>query len=198
MVTLQIRFSFSPSYEYHLLRETPVGHSIYGSRVTTFRKMQFVPRLNESPDPDQLRHQPPLASARLIAGRILLIRGQHVILDADLADLYGVQTKAFNQAIKRNQGRFPTDFMFQLTADEHEGLRSQIVTSNVGRGGRRSVLDSVKQRGRGTCWLTRLLGFHLVVAALNLLLAGGLFAAIALHLVQLEDGRVVNQAIDGG
>lgn len=68
---------------------------------------------------------------------ILLIRGQKVMLDRDLATLYGVTTKAFNQAVKRNAKRFPDDFMFQLTAEEAEHLRSQFVTSNQGRGGRR-------------------------------------------------------------
>ena len=65
-----------------------------------------------------------------IAKQITLIRGQRVILDSDLAALYGVSTKAFNQAVKRNQARFPNDFMFQLTKDELEFWRSQIVTSN--------------------------------------------------------------------
>jgi hypothetical protein len=70
-----------------------------------------------------------------IERRILLIRGQKVMLDADLAELYGVETKAFNQAVKRNVNRFPEDFMFQLTPEESENLRltsslrSQFVTS---------------------------------------------------------------------
>jgi hypothetical protein len=61
---------------------------------------------------------------------ILTIRGQRVILDEDLARIYGVTTKVFNQAVKRNKRKFPTDFMFQLTVEEYEGLRSQIVTSS--------------------------------------------------------------------
>ena len=72
----------------------------------------------------------------LIERRIYLIRGQKVMLDADLADLYEVPTKALNQAVRRNSERFPADFRFQLTDEEAEVLRSQIVTSN-GRGGRR-------------------------------------------------------------
>jgi len=68
---------------------------------------------------------------------ILLIRGEKVILDADLAALYGVTTKRFNEQIRRNLGRFPSDFMFQLTAEEFAVLRSQFATSNAGRGGRR-------------------------------------------------------------
>ncbi len=59
------------------------------------------------------------------------------MLDADLAELYDVPTKAFNQAIQRNMDRFPEDFMFQLMEEECAGLRSQFVTSKKGRGGRR-------------------------------------------------------------
>ncbi len=72
-----------------------------------------------------------------VARRIHSVRGQSVMLDSDLAELYGVETKVFNQAVKRNPDRFPEDFMFQLTEDETNSLRSQIVTSNAGRGGRR-------------------------------------------------------------
>jgi ORF6N domain len=65
-----------------------------------------------------------------IEHQILVIRGQRVMVDADLAELYGVETKRFNEAIKRNATRFPADFMFQLTSDESESLRSQIATLN--------------------------------------------------------------------
>ena len=68
---------------------------------------------------------------------IFLIRGQKVLLDADLAQLYGVETKILNKAVKRNLDRFPEDFMFQLTAEEAENLRFQIGTSKKQRGGRR-------------------------------------------------------------
>jgi hypothetical protein len=75
----------------------------------------------------------------LIESRILLIRGQKVLLDADLSELYGVPVKALNQAVKRNLLRFPEDFMFQLTLEEGrqvECLRSQIVTLNMEKEGR--------------------------------------------------------------
>lgn len=78
-----------------------------------------------------------LISTQRIERAILLIRGEKVLLDADLAALYGVPTKRLLQSVKRNLDRFPDDFMFQLTDEETEVLRSQIVTSNVGRGGRR-------------------------------------------------------------
>ena len=69
--------------------------------------------------------------------RIFLIRGQKVMLDADLAELYGVPTKSLNLAVKRNADRFPEDFAFQLTEDEVAGLRFQFETTKRGRGGRR-------------------------------------------------------------
>jgi len=65
-----------------------------------------------------------------IKSMIRVVRGQQVMLDFDLAFLYGVETKALNQAVKRNINRFPEDFMFKLTKNELEILRSQIVTSN--------------------------------------------------------------------
>jgi len=80
-----------------------------------------------------------------IESRIYLIRGQKVMLDNDLANLYGVPTKALNQAIKRNLSRFPVDFMFQLTALEAENLRSQIVTSSWG--GRRTLPYAFTEQG---------------------------------------------------
>jgi hypothetical protein len=63
---------------------------------------------------------------------IYLIRGQRVMLDEDLAKIYGVETKVLNQAIFRNKERFPEDFMFQITVKEFNNLRSQIVTSSLG------------------------------------------------------------------
>lgn len=67
-----------------------------------------------------------LVSVAGIESRIHLLRGQRVMLDADLARLYGVETKALNKAVGRNAGRFPPDFMFQLAADEMAALRFQI------------------------------------------------------------------------
>lgn len=76
-------------------------------------------------------------SIEKIEKAIYIIRGEEVMLDRDLAFLYGVETKTLNRAVKRNLQRFPPDFMFQLTDDEAEALRCQIGTSNKGRGGRR-------------------------------------------------------------
>ena len=72
-----------------------------------------------------------------ITGKIYLIRGQKVMLDSDLAELYEVPTRRLNEQVRRNITRFPPDFMFQLTREETETLRSQIATSKKGRGGKR-------------------------------------------------------------
>jgi hypothetical protein len=78
-----------------------------------------------------------------VSARICIVRGKRVMLDRDLATLYGVETKVLNQAVRRNLGRFPDDFMFQLTASEHESLRSQNVTLETGRGRHRKYLPLV-------------------------------------------------------
>jgi hypothetical protein len=75
-----------------------------------------------------------LAPVEHIARSILILRGQRVILDRDLAAIYGVSTGRFNEAVKRNAKRFPEDFMFQLTREEAERSRSQTATLNRGRG----------------------------------------------------------------
>jgi len=96
----------------------------------------------------------------LVERRIHLIRGQKVMLDSDLAELYQVPTKALNQAVHRNLDRFPEDFMFRLnkgelenwrsqiaTSNPADSLRSQIVTSNEGRGGRRYLPFAFTEHG---------------------------------------------------
>ena len=70
----------------------------------------------------------------LIESKIFVIRGKQVMIDRDLADLYGVETKAINQAVKRNIERFPEEFRFQLTKEEYDFLRSQSVTSKNSEG----------------------------------------------------------------
>jgi len=78
-----------------------------------------------------------ILSDEVLFSRIYIFRGQKVMLDSDLAELYGVETKAFKQAVRRNIERFPKDFMFELDKQEFRYLRSQIVTSNNGVGGNR-------------------------------------------------------------
>ena len=88
-----------------------------------------------------------LIPTEVIERRIYLIRGQRVMLDRDLAELYGVTTAALNQAVRRNLDRFPEDFMFQLAKEEFENWRSQIVISNPGlrMGARRRPLVFTEQ-----------------------------------------------------
>jgi hypothetical protein len=75
-----------------------------------------------------------------IENRILLVRGHKVLLDTDLAMLYGVPTKRFNEQVRRNAERFPRDFMFQLSPEEWDSLRSQFATLKTGRGQHRKYL----------------------------------------------------------
>jgi hypothetical protein len=92
-----------------------------------------------------------------VAQRILYFRGEKVLLDFDLAVLYGVEVKVLNQAVKRNRERFPDDFMFQLTGEEAQILRSQLlrpknrqVTENAGTGTNWSQIVTSSQKYRGT------------------------------------------------
>jgi hypothetical protein len=82
-----------------------------------------------------------------IATQIYVIRGQSVMLDSDLAALYGVTTSALNQQVKRNKRRFPEDCAFQLTTGELDALISQVVTSKSGRGGRRKPPWAFTEQG---------------------------------------------------
>jgi hypothetical protein len=82
----------------------------------------------------------PAVQAQQIEQAIHVIRGERVMLDADLAGLYGVEVKALNQQVRRNMDRFPADFMFQLAEEEWAALRSQFVTLNAGRGRHRKYL----------------------------------------------------------
>jgi len=89
---------------------------------------------------------PPL-NTDSISRRIMLVRGQKVVIDSELADLYGVETRRLNEQVRRNANRFPPDFMFQVTAAEYADLMSQIATSNVGRGGRRKLPLAFTEHG---------------------------------------------------
>ena len=77
----------------------------------------------------------PILSEEQILGTILFIRGKKVILDVDLANLYGVETRRLNEQVSRNIDKFPEDFMFQLTTEEFKKLKSHIATSSSGWGG---------------------------------------------------------------
>jgi ORF6N domain len=108
----------------HLTRSTPVAPIAAAAPAPSGRA---------APEPQAL------------AGRILVVRGQRVLLDSDLAQLYGVETRNLNQAVKRNSKRFPADFMFTLTAEEAAALRSQTVISK--RGGRRYLPSAFTEHG---------------------------------------------------
>ena len=86
-----------------------------------------------------------LLSEETIANKIYFIRNQKVMLDRDLAALYGIETKVLNQAVKRNMSRFPEDFMFQLTEIVFQNLKSQIVTSSWG--GSRKLPSAFTEHG---------------------------------------------------
>jgi len=94
------------------------------------------------------KRNPAFVAAEHIARSILLLRGHRVLLDATLAALYGVETRALIQAVKRNRERFPVDFLFQLASEEVDSLRSQSVISNApGRGGRRYTPYAFTEQG---------------------------------------------------
>src|SRR5205807_10539714 len=82
----------------------------------------------------------PTVAVEDISRAILVLRGHKVLLDTELAALYGVSTKRFNEQVRRNRERFPADFMFQLAAEELAPLRSQIATLKTGRGQHRKYL----------------------------------------------------------
>jgi len=91
--------------------------------------------------------KPDLVPIGYVEQRILELRGTKVILDSALAELYGVGTRMLNQAVRRNIERFPDDFAFRLAKTEFDGLRSQSVISNEGRGGRRSIPSAFSEHG---------------------------------------------------
>ena len=88
-----------------------------------------------------------LVPVERIEKSILLLRGQKIMLDATLADLYGVTTKRLNEQVKRNRNRFPEDFMFQLSFQEAAVLRAHIATSTSGHGGRRTLPNVFTEHG---------------------------------------------------
>ena len=91
--------------------------------------------------------RPPAVSVEQIERRIHTIGGQKVMLDSDLAALYGISTKRLNEQVKRNRRRFPADFAFQLSKSEAESLRSQFATSKSHRGGRRYLPYAFTEHG---------------------------------------------------
>lgn len=97
--------------------------------------------------PRAQRNRSTVAGTPRVESLILVIRGQRVMIDTDLAALYGVPTKRLNEQVRRNAERFPPDFCFRLSAAESARLRSQFATSNTGRGGRRSAPFAFTEHG---------------------------------------------------
>ncbi|HKF82901.1 MAG TPA: ORF6N domain-containing protein [Solirubrobacterales bacterium] len=135
-----------------------------------------------------------LIAAPTIEKRIFVVRKRQVMLDQDLADLYGVETKRLIEQVKRNLDRFPEDFMFQLNMEEVAALRSQIATSNTGRGGRRyapyvfteqgvAMLSSVLRSKRAIA-----VNIEIMRAFVELRRNAGSYAAIEKRLEQIEQG----------
>jgi hypothetical protein len=90
---------------------------------------------------------------------IFVVRAQKVMLDSDLAELYGVPVKRLNEQVRRNRKRFPSDFMFQLTREEYEGLRSRFATLDLGRGKHRKYLPYAFSE-QGVAMLSSVLNSH--------------------------------------
>lgn len=105
----------------------------------------------------EFKHQPTillvlLLPLELVTHQVRPLRGQRVIVDADLAALYGVETKRFNEAVKRNAEKFPADFMFQLTAEEFAALRSQIGLGRPGTPGPGRRWQALRATGVYRAW----------------------------------------------
>jgi hypothetical protein len=127
-----------------------------------------------------------------IQKRILVVRERQVMLDEDLADLYGVETRRLIEQVKRNIERFPADFMFQLTKDEAAALRSQTATSDTGRGGRRYAPYVFTEQGvamlSGVLRSKRAVAVNIAImrAFVELRRAAASYAAIQKRLDELE------------
>lgn len=129
-----------------------------------------------------------------IEKRILVVRGRQVLLDEDLADLYGVETRVLVQQVRRNEKRFPPDFMFQLSAQEFADLKSQFVISSGGHGGRRkrplvfteqgiAMLSGVLRSDRAIT-----VNIEIMRAFVELRRVAGSYALIEKRLEQIERG----------
>ena len=121
----------------------------------------------------------------VVKSRIYLIRGQKVLLDSDLAELYGVETKRLNEQVRRNLARFPADFMFQLNDQEVAGLRSQFATLKSGRGAHRKYVP---------CAFTEQ-GIAMLSSVLNSARAEQVNIAIMRAFVQMRELAVSNREL---
>jgi hypothetical protein len=152
-------------------------------------------------DPGEKAAPLELIAAPAIEKRILVVRGHQVMLDEDLADLYGVETRILVQQVKRNAKRFPADFMFQLTKTEAETLRSQFVISKDGRGGRRYAPYVFTEQGvamlSGVLRSDRAIAVNIEImrAFVELRRVASSYAALEKRLEQVE--REMGERLDG-
>ena len=122
--------------------------------------------------------------AKRVGSKILVLRNQKVILDTDLAELYGVPVKRLNEQVKRNPDRFPPDFLFTLTHEEDEDLRSQNATSSSSHGGRRYLPHAFTEHGA-----------IMAASGLNSKRAVEMSIFVVRAFVQMRQALVVNQHV---
>ncbi len=126
-----------------------------------------------------------LAIVTNVESQILFLRGHKVILDRDLAQIYGVTTKRLNEQIKRNRGRFPPDFTFQLTQEEAENLKSHFATSSLGHGGRRKLSHVFTEHGA-----------LMAASVLNTLRAIAMSVYVVRAFVRMREVLMANQVME--
>ena len=122
--------------------------------------------------------------AKRVGSKILILRNQKVILDTDLAELYGVPVKRLNEQLKRNPQRFPRDFLFTLTREEYKHLRSQNATSSFAHGGRRYLPHAFTEHGA-----------IMAATVLNSRRAVEMSVFVVRAFVQMRQSLVVNQHV---
>src|ERR1051326_494878 len=122
--------------------------------------------------------------AKRVGSKILILRNQKVILDTDLAELYGVPVKRLNEQLKRNPQRFPRDFLFTLTREEYKHLRSQNATSSFAHGGRRYLPHAFTEHGA-----------IMAATVLNSRRAVEMSVFVVRGVVQMRQALVVNQHV---
>ena len=122
--------------------------------------------------------------AKRVGSKILILRNQKVILDTDLAELYGVPVKRLNEQLKRNPQRFPRDFLFTLTREEYKDLRSQNATSSFAHGGRRYLPHAFTEHGA-----------IMAATVLNSRRAVEMSVFVVRAFVQMRQALVVNQHV---
>lgn len=129
-------------------------------------------------------NQTTIVLAKRVSSKILILRNQKVILDTDLAELYGVPVKRLNEQLKRNPQRFPRDFLFTLTREEYKHLRSQNATSSSAHGGRRYLPHAFTEHGA-----------IMAATVLNSKRAIEMSVFVVRAFVQMRQSLVVNQYV---